>query len=130
MLIFPLSRYSYEIKLTMEASGGILKRHADITLTLDHYFSNYTRLLRADDKIRFKGLLTNEPDTYSIGSRDFVIKGYEIDCIECKDARGDIVAPKPTVSKLSKLFRTVLSDCLVSAKYILNFLLNPVVVFK
>ncbi|XP_068625529.1 wolframin [Battus philenor] len=125
-----LNEYSHEIKLTMEASGGLLKRHADITLTFDHYFTNYTRFLRADDKIRFKGVLLNDQNSYTIGSKDFTIKGYEINCIECKSARGGISSPKPTISKLSKLLRTVINDCIVSTKYILNFLLNPVVVFK
>ncbi|XP_013142755.1 PREDICTED: wolframin isoform X3 [Papilio polytes] len=125
-----LNEYSYEIKLTMEASGGLLKRHAEISIDFDHYFSNYTRLLRADDKISFKGILINDQNIYAIGSKDIKIQGYEINCIECKNNRDSISAPRPMVSKLTKLFKTIINDCIVSTKYILNFLLNPVIVFK
>ncbi|XP_014366701.2 wolframin isoform X1 [Papilio machaon] len=125
-----LNEYSHEIKLIMEASGGLLKRHADISIKFDHYFSNYTRLLRADDKIRFKGILMNDHNLYTIGSKDIKIQGYEINCIECKNTREAITAPRPTVSKLNKFIKTILNDCIVSTKYILNFLLNPVIVFK
>ncbi|XP_013165739.1 PREDICTED: uncharacterized protein LOC106116441 isoform X3 [Papilio xuthus] len=125
-----LNEYIHEIKLTMEAGGGLLKRHADISINFDHYFSNYTRLLRTDDKIRFKGILINEHNTYKIGSKDIKIQGYEINCVECKNTRQTVSAPRPTVSKLNKLIKTIINDCVVSSKYILNFLLNPIVVFK
>lgn len=114
----------------MEASGGLLKRHAEITLLFDNYFTNYTRLIRLDDKIRFKGVLINEGGEYNIGSHHLTIKGYEINCIECKVAKGSVSSKIPASSKVSELFRTIANDCIVSTKYILNFILNPVVIFK
>ncbi|XP_072934937.1 wolframin isoform X3 [Epargyreus clarus] len=125
-----LNEYTYEIKVTMEASGGILKRHTEITLIFDHFFANYTRLLRAHDKIRFRGILMNEPGTYSIGTTDLSIKGYEINCLECKIGKGSIRSQAPSVSKLSELCRTIVNDCVVSTKHILNFILNPVIIVK
>ena len=114
----------------MEANGGLLKRHTEITLEFDHFFSNFTQLLRTDDKISFRGILLNEPGSYNIGHRDLSIRGYGITCLDCKVATGSINSKSPKTSKLSELCRTIINDCIVSAKYILNFLLNPIVVFK
>lgn len=114
----------------MEASGGLLKRHAEIAIIFENHFSNFTRLLRSDDKIRFKGVLSNENVPYNIGTKDLNVKGYEINCLECKEARGIVRSKPPSVSKFSELCKTLINDCVVSTKYILNFLLNPVVVFK
>ncbi|KAJ0170849.1 hypothetical protein K1T71_013621 [Dendrolimus kikuchii] len=125
-----LNKYTYEIKLVMEASGGLLKRHAEISVIFDHNFTNFTRLLRSDDRINFKGLLSNENRPYNIGAKDLTIKGYEINCLECKRANGGVTSKAPSTSKFSELFRTIVNDCIVSTKYILNFLLNPVIVFK
>ncbi|CAH0401608.1 unnamed protein product [Chilo suppressalis] len=125
-----LDEYTYEVKLLLEAGGGILKRKAETTLIFDHYFTNFTRLLRSDDKIRFKGVLINDQDEYNIGSKDMTIRGHEIHCVDCKEASGTITTKAPQTTKFSDLFRTILNDCSVSTKYILNFLLNPVIVFK
>lgn len=114
----------------MEAGGGILKRHAEIKVTFDHYFTNFTRLLRADDKIGFKGVLLDSDSVYNIGSKETSINGYEINCLECKEGRGSISNKAPSVSKFSNFIKTVANDCVVSTKYILNFILNPVIVFK
>ncbi|XP_061380004.1 wolframin isoform X2 [Danaus plexippus] len=124
------NEYTYEITVNMEANGGLLKRHSEIILTFDNLFTNFTRLLRSDDKINFKGVLLNDHDSYNIGHRNLNIKGYELKCIECKEARGAVSSRTPSPSKLSELFRTIVNDCVVSAKYILNFLLNPIVVIK
>ncbi|CAB3258333.1 unnamed protein product [Arctia plantaginis] len=125
-----LNEYTYEVKLMLEASGGLLKRHAEISILYDHYFTNFTRQLRADDKIAFRGILSNENVPYNIGTKDINIRGYEINCLECKEGRGTIRSKVPSVSKFSELFKTLVNDCVVSTKYILNFLFNPVVVFK
>jgi hypothetical protein len=114
----------------MEAGGGILKRRAEMTVVFDHYFSNYTRLLRMDDKVRFKGQLYNDHGYFNIGAKDMSIIGHELHCIECKIARGTITTKAKTSSKFSDLFKTIINDCSVSTKYILNFLLNPVIIFK
>lgn len=114
----------------MEASGGLLKRHAEIAVIFDHRFSNFTGLLRTDDRIRFKGILTNDQDSYNIGAKDLVVKGYEINCLECKEARGTISSKAPLTSKFKELLKTIVNDCIVSTKNVLNFLLNPVIVFK
>lgn len=125
-----LNEYTYEVKLMMEASGGILKRHAEIVIHFGHYFTNFTRLLRSDDKIRFKGTLSNENRPYNIGAKDLTIRGYEINCLECKEARGSVTLKTSSASKFSELFKTIVNDCVVSTKYILNFMLNPIIVFK
>lgn len=118
------------MKIIMEARGGYLKRHAEISIIFDHRFSNFTRLLRTDDKIRFKGILINDQDSYNIGANDLIVKGYEISCIECKETRGTITSKAPLTSKFKELFKTIVNDCVVSTKNVLNFLLNPVIVFK
>ncbi|XP_047512380.1 wolframin [Pieris napi] len=125
-----LNEYTYEVTVDMETSGGLLKRHSEIRLIFDNFFTNYTKLLRQNDKIRFKGILLNEPNSYDIGSRYLDIKGYEINCLECKTARGSIRTQEPSTSRVCDLFRTIANDCVVSTKYVLNFLLNPVIVFK
>ncbi|XP_013185158.1 wolframin isoform X2 [Amyelois transitella] len=125
-----MDEYTYEVKILMETSSGLLSRPAEVSVTFDHFFTNFTRLLRSDDKIRFKGVLLNEPGSYSIGDRNLKIQGYEIQCVECKNNRGSVSAKTPVVSKFSELFKTIANDCVVSTKYILNFLLNPVIVFK
>ncbi|XP_026322845.1 wolframin isoform X4 [Hyposmocoma kahamanoa] len=124
------NEYIYEIKIIMEARGGILKRHAEISIIFDHRFSNFTHLLRTDDKIRFKGILINDQDSYNIGTNDLIVKGYEISCVECKEARGTITSKAPLTSKFKELLKTIVNDCVVSTKNVLNFLLNPVIVFK
>ncbi|XP_041985353.1 wolframin isoform X2 [Aricia agestis] len=122
--------YTITVTVNMEASGGLLKRHAEINLLFDHYFKNFTQLLRTDDKIRFRGVLENEKDSYDIGSKEINIRASEIDCVECKKARGIVTSRVLSSSKTSELLRTIVNDCVVSTKHILNFLLNPIVVFK
>lgn len=114
----------------MSAGGGLISRHADINVIFDNYFTNYTRQLRADDKIRFKGVLLNSEDSYNIGDQETTINGYEINCLECKRSPGNISSKTPSNTKFSDLCKTIVNDCIVSTKYILNFMLNPVIVFK
>ncbi|KAG7297302.1 hypothetical protein JYU34_019261 [Plutella xylostella] len=125
-----LNEYTHEIKLSMSAGGGLISRHADINVIFDNYFTNYTRQLRADDKIRFKGVLLNSEDSYNIGDQETTINGYEINCLECKRSPGNISSKTPSNTKFSDLCKTIVNDCIVSTKYILNFMLNPVIVFK
>ncbi|KAI5645660.1 wolframin isoform X1 [Phthorimaea operculella] len=125
-----LNEYTYEVTVSMAAPGGLLKRHALMSVIFDHYFSNVTRRLRSTDRIRFRGALANEPGSFNIGTQNLVIKGYEIACLDCKEAKGTLRSKVPGVSKFSELVRTVLNDCIVSTKYILNFICNPVIVFK
>ncbi|KOB73743.1 Wolfram syndrome 1 [Operophtera brumata] len=119
-----------ECEFVTRASGGLLKRHAEISVQFDHYFTNFTRLLRYDDKVTFKGILSNDNGPYVIGTKTLTVKGHAISCIECKEARGTISSEAPSSSKLSELLKTIVNDCMVSTKYILNFLLNPVIIFK
>ncbi|KAL4708591.1 hypothetical protein ACJJTC_014199 [Scirpophaga incertulas] len=124
------NEYTYEVKLLLDTGGGILKRRAQVTILFDHHFTNFTRLLRIDDKIRFRGVLANDYESYNIGSQDVTVKGHEIRCLECKNAQGTISTKVRPSSKFSDLLKTIVSDCTVSTKHILNFLLNPVVIFK
>lgn len=117
----------------METSGGILKHHCELGVAFDNFFTNFTRLLYKDDKIKFKGLLQNLQETFSIGSKEPLINAYEISCVECKDSglQGVTLSSKlPVTSKFSDLYKTVVNDCVVSTKYILNFILNPILVIK
>lgn len=127
-----LNEYTYEIKMKMETSGGILKRHAELILEFDNYFTNFTRLLRADDKINFKGILVNK-EAYYIGTNNPHVKGHELSCILCKNTNIQdvrISSKVVTSSKFTDLCKIIINDCVVSTKYILNFILNPIVVFK
>ncbi|XP_052744869.1 wolframin isoform X2 [Bicyclus anynana] len=125
-----LNEYTYEVTLDMPAGGGLLARGAQVALALEHAFGNVTRRLRARDRVRFRGLLANEHGSYDIGRPRLVVRGYELTCVDCQAARGAVSAEAPRSSKLSELCKTIVNDCVVSAKYILNFILNPVIVFK
>ncbi|XP_061723286.1 wolframin isoform X1 [Cydia pomonella] len=121
------NEYTYEITVLMETTG-LLARQAEIDLIYDHHFTNFTRLLHSNERIRFRGVLSNLD--FNIGSKNLKVLGYELKCLDCKDARGSISSKTPSMNKFSELFKTVTNDCIVSSKNVLNFLFNPIVVFK
>lgn len=132
---FFLFSFEHEITVRME-SGLLLKKGAEITLHANHYFTNFTQKIRINDKINFKGVL--EPrDTINSkcqGPPQPVIKVFELNCLGCQNYEIKLVKlPTHTgkrKSNFSTFYTALISDIYISAKYILNFVFNPVVIFK
>lgn len=117
-------------------SGLLLKKGAEIILHANHYFTNFTQKIRINDKINFKGVL--EPreiiNSKCQGPPQPVIKVFELNCLGCQNYEIKLVKlpshPGKRKSDFSAFYTALISDIYISAKYILNFVFNPVVIFK
>lgn len=121
-----LEKYNtYTFDASVRMKSGIWGKPAEIKLLLNNYFKNFTFSLKPNDHIWFKGVLIN--DDSLIGGPIPRVKVEEIGCLGChnsmltqvKNAQTKIINVEDIVSYLYQGFKCVL-----------NFLFNPVVVFK
>lgn len=117
-------------------SGLLLKKGAEITLKAGHHFTNFSRKIKANDKIRFRAIIDSRTFATSkcTGLPRPTLNVYELSCIGCQNYElKDVKLPSmiPTgKSQFTTLYKSLVNDVYVSAKYILNFVLNPIVTFK
>lgn len=118
----------YEFEISVKIKSSVWGSAAEIFLIADHSFTNFSLNIYPGDKIWFSGtLLNNGLETESLlgGSKPH-IDLEKIGCLACNSIN----------LKSCKRYRhriglgSIIKDLCLSIKTILNFLLNPIVMFK
>ncbi|KAF7998505.1 hypothetical protein HCN44_010913 [Aphidius gifuensis] len=125
--LFNWNRYEFEISVKMK--NGIWGNKAEIVLIGDDSFKNFSLNIYPGDQIRFSGILTNyklENESLLGGSRPHVYL-EDIGCLVCHTIDLKSYKRQPRFKLTFNLFWSTL---VLGFKTILNFLLNPLVVFK
>lgn len=112
------NRYEYELVVSL-STGRWDTEDVKITLKGDNSFRNFTRNLHQDDKIWFSGRLIVDATLPKL--EQIYVRLEQAGCLVCKIG----VAPVLTGTAAYSM-----SDLMLSGKYLLNFLFNPVVRFK
>lgn len=120
--------YTFEMKLKMQS--GIWGKATEVSLIANHYFEAFILKLKPTDYIWFKGYLYNNQEVGSegiLGGLSPHVNLEELGCISCHDER--LTEFKNTSQNKFKIHKIV--DALyVGFKFILNVVLNPVIVIK
>lgn len=118
-------RYEMEVDVTMSTSSSQLWRSGDsyITLSADHTFLNFTQSLRAGDRVWFAGLLSGDAAGLLTHSHPYVTL-LEVGCLSCHDNSLEVTR------KTQLLTAFTLRDIYSGVKIVLNFLFNPLVIFR
>lgn len=118
----------YEFEISVKMKNGIWGSITEIFLNADHSFTNFSLNIYPGDKIWFSGtLLNNDLEKESLlGGSELHIDLEEIGCLACNSIN----------LKSCKRYRyhislsSIIGDLCLSIKTVLNFLLNPIVMFK
>lgn len=122
------NKYTFEITLKMQF--GIWGKATEVNLIIQDYFRDFVLKLKPTDNIWFKGSLLNNgnagPDGILGGLKPH-INLEEIGCLSCQEGSLTEMQILPTNSLDSK---NVINALTMSFKFILNILLNPILIFK
>lgn len=122
-----LEKYNtYIFETTVRMKSGIWGKPAEIKLLLNNYFKNFTFSLKPNDHVWFKGVLINTDSI--IGGPVPQVKIDEIGCLACHDVKLSQIKLNAQ-TKIIKM-REIVSYLYQGLKCVLNFLFNPVVIFK
>ncbi|XP_034948653.1 wolframin [Chelonus insularis] len=119
----------YEFEIYVKMKNGIWGSNAEIILLGDDSFANFSLHIYPGDRIQFNGILSNdkgEKETLLGGMRPHV-RLEEVQCLLCHTS--DLKAYKRN-KKYQFSLNLISQTFIVGMKTVLNFLLNPLVVFK
>ncbi|CAK9807554.1 wfs1 [Anthophora quadrimaculata] len=118
----------YEFEITVKMKSGMWGNNAEILLIADHSFTNFTLNIYPGDKIWFSGTLLNYGfrDESLLGGFEPHVELEEIGCLACHSIH--LNSYKRHSYHIT--FSSILSDLCLGVKTVLNFLLNPIVMFK
>lgn len=127
-----LDKYNlYELILSVKMQYRMWDKGIKIVLEASDPFKNFTFALKQDDHIWFKGTLRNNKERGAdgfLGGPLIHVKLDEIGCISC--ANNKLTEFNIDFKKQSLDLTKLASDIYMSVKFVLNFLLNPLFVFK
>nr|XP_003708577.1 PREDICTED: wolframin isoform X1 [Megachile rotundata] len=118
----------YEFEISVKMKSGMWGNDAEILLIADHSFTNFSLRIYPGDKIWFSGTLLNsglEKESLLGGSQPHIAL-EEIGCLACHSI--NLKSYKRYNYHIT--FSSILSDLYLGIKTVLNFLLNPIVMFK
>ncbi|KAL2737965.1 wolframin isoform X2 [Vespula squamosa] len=118
----------YEFEIFVKMKSGIWRSNAEIVLIADHSFTNFSLNIYPRDKIWFSGTLSNtglEKDSL-LGGGEPHIELDEISCLACHST--DLKSFKR--HKYHITLTSIVNNFWLGIKTVLNFLLNPIVLFK
>lgn len=124
-----LARYNtYVFEIDLRMQSGIWGKTAEAVLIVEDFFKNFTFALQPSDHVWFKGNLISEntPDGLLGGFKPHVVID-EIGCLDCHNTQ--LTHVQLNVKEEIKL-QDVASFLFVGVKCVLNFLFNPIVIFK
>ncbi|XP_050594542.1 wolframin [Bombus affinis] len=118
----------YEFEISVKMKSGMWGSNAEILLNADHSFTNFSLNIYPGDKIWFSGTFLNNglEDESLLGGSEPHIELEEIGCLACHSI--DLKSYKRYKSHIT--VSSILSDLCLGIKTVLNFLLNPIVMFK
>nr|XP_018907984.1 PREDICTED: wolframin isoform X1 [Bemisia tabaci] len=113
----------YTLNISAQISMNAWQPPTRVSLLAGNAFYNFTRLLKEGDTILFTGILTPEESGLLSPSEPSLLL-QAIGCITCHDTSLDnqTIVSSTSVINLSSLYM-----CL---KFILNFVFNPIVIFR
>ncbi|XP_015126304.1 wolframin [Diachasma alloeum] len=121
------NRYEFEIFVKMK--NGLWGSNAEIVLVGDHSFMNFSLNIYPGDKIQFSGVLTNqggEGESLLGGARPMV----HLEEVACSACHVIHLEPSKRERGCRVSVGVVTRTLVLGIKTVLNFLLNPLVVFK
>lgn len=124
-----LARFNtYVFEISVRMKSGMWGKTAETVLIVDDFFKNFSFALQPSDYIWFKGALISEESSESIvgGLRPHIVAD-EIGCFDCLSS--ELTQMKRNTMEEIKL-KDVLNNLLLGVKCVLNFLFNPIVIFK
>lgn len=120
-----LARYNkYVFEVAVRMKSGMWGKTAETVLVMENFFRNFTFALQPSDHIWFKGSLVNEG--WLSGLRPHVV----VDAIGCLDCHNSVLTQIKLNTKEEIKLGDVLEFLYSGAKCVLNFLFNPIVIFK
>lgn len=118
----------FEFEISVKMKSSVWANDVEVLLIADHSFTNFSLNVYPGDKIWFSGTLSNsgmQTESLLGGSKPH-IELEEIGCIACHS-----IGLRPCKRyKYEITFSSVISVLCLGIKTVLNFLLNPVVMFK
>lgn len=121
-----LAKYNkYTFEITVRMKSGMWGKTSETVLIVEDYFRNFSFSLKPSDHVWFKGPLTNEEASVG-GLRPRVL----IDEIGCLDCHSSGLTQMKLNTKVEIKVKDVVQFLYLGVKCVLNFLFNPVVVFK
>ncbi|XP_049811147.1 wolframin [Schistocerca nitens] len=118
------NRYKFEVTVNMKS--GMFGRGAEVILIADDFFRNFTFAVKPRDHIWFSGTLVNEEGDSILGGTKPRVDLNEIGCLDCHMSHLQI--HRKTSTKIG--LENVLDYVYVGMKFVLNFVFNPLVIFK
>uniref|UniRef100_A0A1B6GZ70 Wolframin n=1 Tax=Cuerna arida TaxID=1464854 RepID=A0A1B6GZ70_9HEMI len=116
-------RYEMEIEISMNTGGLWRSDDSRTTLVADHVFVNFTKALLPGDRIWFAGLLSGDSSGV-LSQTQPRITLMELGCLTCQDSSLSVT------KKTQLLTALTLKDLYSGIKTVLNFLFNPLVIFR
>lgn len=118
----------YEFEISVKMKNGMWGSNAEVLLVADHSFTNFSLNIYPGDKIWFSGTLSNYEleEEALLGGAEPHIELEEIGCLACHSI--DLKSYKRYRYNIT--FSSIISDLCLGMKAVLNFLLNPIVIFK
>lgn len=121
---------SYQFEISVRMHSGLWGKSAEIILTACHHFKNFSLQMKPNDKIKFRGLLTNsnlQGSNGILGGSKPQILLEEIYCTACHNSK--LTETKLKVQRIFDL-QKICSNFYLGIKFVLNVLFCPIVVFK
>ncbi|XP_012281562.1 wolframin [Orussus abietinus] len=118
----------YEFEISVKMKSGMWGSNAQILLIADHSFTNFSLSIYPGDKIWFSGVLMNtglQGDSLLGGSKP-QIDLEEVGCLACHIY--DLKSYKRYRYQIT--LTAIVHDIYLGVKTVLNFLFNPLVIFK
>ncbi|KAF5274009.1 hypothetical protein FQA39_LY01124 [Lamprigera yunnana] len=126
-----LDKYNtYQFEILVRMQSGLWGKSAEVVLETDHQFKNFTLQLKPNDKIMFRGLLMNSESRNGngiLGGSVPHVDLLKIWCVTCYESKLTEMALE--VHNLVK-FENFISSLHQGAKFIFNFLFQPIIVFR
>ncbi|PSN40254.1 hypothetical protein C0J52_25686 [Blattella germanica] len=128
------SRYKFEVRVKMKS--GMWGKGAEVTLIAEDSFRNFTLALRPGDRVWFSGYLMSGGSSEGRDASDNLLGGLkpqvdleEIGCLGCH--RSELQIHKKSPGSLKSISNTsIIAYGYAGLKSVLNFIFNPLVIFK
>lgn len=118
----------YEFEIAVKMKNGMWGSTTEIYLVADHSFTNFSLNIYPGDKIWFSGTLLNNglEEESLLGGSKLHVELEEVGCLACNSI--DLKSYKRYKYRIT--LSSIIRDLCLSIKTVLNFLLNPIVMFK
>lgn len=124
--------YSFEIKVRMHS--GLLSKPADVLLSAEHVFMNFTESLKSGDRVSFSGYLHNTRKESKSNNFVFGLGGgsptVNLESMQCSLCDNKDLTTVHLRKKSRQLVDARMRDLMRGVKYLLNVLFNPLIIFK